>query len=1116
MTVRDDISVFWSLSPRIVNIEAPSVEVTIEDLHDTLRELESRQTNLIYDEIVSTAGKEFLGGGVYVGLTSTLLNAKVSFEARKIWSAQGTVTTTDSNGIKLIDSSAQFITDGIEPGAWCVNLTDGSICSVRTVDSEYQVTTDTLGDGYSNTFTFGDAYRLINTIQCDISGGNLVALDGYGNSISPVLPTAGTQIVRTASSSATLTEQTVIQYASFNGGVTVDVTSPYSGTEYPVGTPQQPVNNLQDGMAILRSRGFTRFFVIGDLLINFGFDYSGIIFEGQSQTKTQFTISPAAGVESCEFITAYVVGELDGGNVIRSCVIGDLEYVDGIIEDSILGAGTITLSGVDPAIFVNCVAGKTTDTSYPIIDMGGSNSAGLVVRNFSGVIGIKNMDFPNGADINILGGKLYVDSTCVGGYLTLRGIGSAPDDDGGPLVVRDIAGFISKMGIADAVWDVSLTEYAQLNTTGGAQLYNAYHTQYGPAVTLSANLGTAGVVIGENGTSRNPSNNIADAIAIAEALGIESITISDGYFSLPKDLYAWSFFGSNPNISIINPDGYIACGSTFEKCGIFGQFGPVTKNGTLVFRECILVNCGSISGYLVDCGLVGEFSVAMPTSDPYGELFLVNCKTVYTDPIVVSLGEGPAQGVSGSGYEGAILVKDATTPFSRVGITFFNGSLILDSTCVSGTANASGEVDVTDNSGPGFTVDKSQTMQSILLRTQAYEFASEGNLAYANLLSLYDSRFGPIIHYDSVNGTSGAVLGQNGTSKNPINNATDLKSVADSLGIKSYYILDGSLTLLSSHDDWSFYGDGNKPILSNIDINNQSVVGSGLYNLNVTGTFNVGVDGFDVSCKDCIISDCSNITGELSGCKIGDNIIVGAGTSSGKLIATSCLTENVYDSPAKIYCGGSLKPRDVQIQGWTGALEILDIANASSIVDISSQGAHITLGNTCVSGAIRVSGIAKLTDNTGNGCSVDKSGLLDPVLFENIDFSGIDFSGLVGGGGGSGGQAVSIFANPGQTLLLALQTLDGYGTRADPSEIPQIDFVLSPSLVVATGFPKNMIKISTGLYYYNIVIPPGCAEVIGTYTVSTSWKHPTTGHTQHGLFLINVALPFGNSTVFPT
>ena len=132
MAIRNDLTIDWDLSPRIITVASPSVEIAMQDLLDTMRFMEAESAAMDDPSIIDAAGKEELGGGVEVGLTITLLNATVAFEARS-----------------------------------------------------------------------GPSW-----IQCNILGGNLVALDIVDIPISPISPTAYVQVVLANSSSATLIEST--------------------------------------------------------------------------------------------------------------------------------------------------------------------------------------------------------------------------------------------------------------------------------------------------------------------------------------------------------------------------------------------------------------------------------------------------------------------------------------------------------------------------------------------------------------------------------------------------------------------------------------------------------------------------------------------------------------------------------------------------------------------------------------------------------------------------------------------------------------------------------------------------------------------------------------------
>jgi len=107
-------------------------------------------------------------------------------------------------------------------------------------------------------------------------------------------------------------------------------------------------------------------------------------------------------------------------------------------------------------------------------------------------------------------------------------------------------------------------------------------------------------------------------------------------------------------------------------------------------------------------------------------------------------------------------------------------------------------------------------------------------------------------------------------------------------------------------------------------------------------------------------------------------------------------------------------------------------------------------------------------------------------------------------------MTVGLFANPGQTIVLAVEILNSGGSRTD-GYAATLDFVLDPSGAALSGYPAAMTRVTTGLYNIGVDIPSGLLSV-GTYIASVSWAHPTTSATQYQLFLINVALPFGTYT----
>lgn len=207
MAIIPGVTVNWELSPRVITIPVAQTSVTVEDMQDTLLDLEDDEQGMLFPHLRNTSGGEDLGGGVSVGWTMELQNAVIAFAPRTTRAANGTATTADTAGTKLIDSAATFITSGVTAGATIINFTIQSVTTVISVDSETQLTHYALVDGTRNDWLVGDVYKVWNEIQTEIKGGNTVAVDGVGASISPIRPTFGTQVLKTSSSSATLKDQ---------------------------------------------------------------------------------------------------------------------------------------------------------------------------------------------------------------------------------------------------------------------------------------------------------------------------------------------------------------------------------------------------------------------------------------------------------------------------------------------------------------------------------------------------------------------------------------------------------------------------------------------------------------------------------------------------------------------------------------------------------------------------------------------------------------------------------------------------------------------------------------------------------------------------------------------
>lgn len=211
MAERDDITIVQDVSPRYSEVASPSTTVSMQDYVDTLRVLESEFVNMSYPIMLNASGKDDLGGGLFVGITASQQNLRLAFEARRTPAATGSATSASGapdqrDRQRLIDTNADFVSANVAPGSFVVNWTDRSVTDVVRVISATELEVKGLVNGTDNDFDIADDYAVWNIVQCRADGGNLVAVDDIGASISAIQPSAFTQVILTLSSSATISE----------------------------------------------------------------------------------------------------------------------------------------------------------------------------------------------------------------------------------------------------------------------------------------------------------------------------------------------------------------------------------------------------------------------------------------------------------------------------------------------------------------------------------------------------------------------------------------------------------------------------------------------------------------------------------------------------------------------------------------------------------------------------------------------------------------------------------------------------------------------------------------------------------------------------------------------
>lgn len=290
------------------------------------------------------------------------------------------------------------------------------------------------------TVTFEDGNYAVNLVGANSNVGDKVNVN---------------QVSVRSQNSAGLISTPLIEFSSFQGGVSVDPINGDSGTVFPTGTKQYPVDNLADAKLIASYRGLHKIYPIGSLTVDTGLDYSGFIFEGDTHVHDSVDISSPADVEDTVFRNLYVTGILDGNNELVDCVVEDLVYVNGFINRCGL-KGDIALGGASVAHFNNCYTVDNDD--HPILDMGGTGQD-AIFPDFSGKLEIKNLTGANYCGIGLDAGRVILDNTVIAGTISISGTGRLVDNsgndissgtwNGGVTIVNELS---TPYTIAEAVW----------------------------------------------------------------------------------------------------------------------------------------------------------------------------------------------------------------------------------------------------------------------------------------------------------------------------------------------------------------------------------------------------------------------------------------------------------------------------------------------------------------------------------------------------------------------------------------------------------------------------------------------------------------------------------------
>ena len=501
-------------------------------------------------------------------------------------------------------------------------------------------------NGY--TVTFEDGQYAVNLVGANSNVGDVVNLN---------------QVSIRSANAAGLISNSAIEYSSFNGTVTIDVTSGITGTTFPKGTAQAPVNNTADALLIAGFRGITSIHVVGDVTFDTGDDMSHFDVHGEHEESSTITVNPGANVADSAFSNCTLQGSMDGSTTISHCNLLDVSIVSGLIEKSILG-GIVTLDGTGNANIIDCYSGFAGQAT-PTINFNGAGS-GLIMRNYSGGIELINKSGTEAVSIDLISGQVKLTNTITAGAITLRGVGKLTNESAGATIMEE------------------MLDSGNLNRTlftNGFVFLDSTSTITGTAFP--------------KGTQGFPVNNLSDALAIELNNGLHGIEMI-GFFTataahnLDKTMIHGGSGGSNV---------LVLAGASTNESAFLNLILTGALNGQSRITDCVLGTTGlggltEVEGRIKD-SIINNSAGIIQKNTGIGTLF-DNCSFIATnDPQIVVNANG--RSFSLRDCTGNILVTNKTD-VENSQLHVIGARLELATSCTAGGFAIDGHGVLTDNS----------------------------------------------------------------------------------------------------------------------------------------------------------------------------------------------------------------------------------------------------------------------------------------------------------------------------------------------------------------------------------------------------------------------------------
>lgn len=235
--------------------------------------------------------------------------------------------------------------------------------------------------------------------------------------------------VALAATTTLLMDQILVEYTVVSrtvgyaqGAIWVDTGGSNTNTEsYVDGTADNPVSTIAAAFTIAGNLNISDFHIINGSSITLAATSSGYSFFGDNWTLA-LAGETMVGIH---VEGAAVSGAMTGAGAnqsFRNCQLGAMSIIKDTHFESCRIVGTQTAIEAGDIFYEDCHSGVAGNTT-PVFDFGGAlGNTDLHIRNYSGGIQFENMNDAGTDTATVEGVGQFIEGTCTGGAVTLRGL----------------------------------------------------------------------------------------------------------------------------------------------------------------------------------------------------------------------------------------------------------------------------------------------------------------------------------------------------------------------------------------------------------------------------------------------------------------------------------------------------------------------------------------------------------------------------------------------------------------------------------------------------------------------------------------------------------------------